>query len=299
MTRQHKLLPIPEQRLTRLAEFLLPVTRQVEEPDYITSDPVAFMYKYDATEDRNLAGFLAAMMAWGRRDIVMAKVDNLLDRFGTHPADFIGNLTPVDESRLNGFRHRTFTADDIRWILRALSSIMHEYGTFERFWKSCYDFAQSQVLPYSGTASFREEDSDKLARIFLSEFHNRFFTAIPGSPVRVRKHIATPQKNGSCKRLWLFLRWTIRKNSCVDPGTMSFMPVSELMIPLDVHAGRFGRLLGLVTRRANDWKAVCELTDMLKRLDPHDPARFDYALFGLGIRNIAVPAEFIINPGTA
>jgi len=301
------LLPIPEDQIPSLRRFLDPVVRLVEEPGYIATDPVAFMHRYDETEDRNLAGFLAALMAWGRRDIVMAKVGNLLERFDTNPADFIGNLGHRDEQRLEGFRHRTFTADDVRWLLRALSRILQKHGSFEQFWLHCYKKAGSGSNDPVSRATNHPDGTVKsnlgvdsayidtnVAGLF-SEFHDRFFALIPDAPVRVRKHLATPVKNSSCKRLWLYLRWTLRRDSCVDPGTMSFMPASELMIPLDVHVARYSRQFGLLTRQANDWKAVTELTGRLRRMDPADPAKYDYALFGLGIRDITIPDEFIIN----
>ncbi len=287
-----ELLPVADDQLPKLRQFLEPVIRQVEEPAYIATDPVAFMHRYDDAEDQNLAGFLSALMAWGRRDIVMAKVGNLLARFDTNPADFIGNLSARDEQRLDGFRHRTFTDNDVRWLLRALSRILRQDGSFERFWVKCHQCDGSGLAsPVPDTSS----DKTDTARL-LSLFHERFFDMIPEAPARVRKHLATPAKNSSCKRLWLFLRWTLRRDSCVDPGTMSFMPASGLMIPLDVHVARYARLFGLLTRRANDWKAVTELTGRLRLMDASDPARYDYALFGLGIREIAIPEEFMINP---
>lgn len=276
MIKDNLLHALPGNRIRRLQSFLDPLVGLVETPDYIAGDPVAFMYRYDDTEDRNLAGFLAALMAWGRRDIVIAKTGDLLGRFGTGPADFIGNFSAADIARLEGFRHRTFTADDIRWIIQALSSILHHYGSFEVFWSSCHKKSRPD-LP------------------LFSVFHDYFFSFIPNAPVRVRKHIASPARNSSCKRLWLYLRWVIRRDSPVDPGTMSFLPPSELMIPLDVHVARYGRLFGLITRRANDWKAVCEITTWLRKMAPEDPARYDYALFGLGIRDIPVPEEFFLN----
>ena len=303
----HKLLPVPDNQLSSLREFLDPIVRMVEEPGYIASDPVAFMHRYEESEDSNLAGFLAALMAWGRRDIVMAKVGNLLERFDTNPADFIGNLSARDEQRLEGFRHRTFTADDVRWLLRALSRILQQHGSFEQFWVQCYKKAGSGPInpvsrapdqPDSDVKSNPGADPARMDRIvagLFSEFHDGFFALIPDAPARVRKHLATPVKNSSCKRLWLYLRWTLRPASCVDPGTMSFMPASELMIPLDVHVARYSRLFGLLTRQANDWKAVTELTARLRLMDASDPAKYDYALFGLGIRDITIPGEFIIN----
>lgn len=277
------LLPIRGNQIPRLKSFLDPIVAQVEEPDYIATDPVAFMHRYDKTEDRNLAGFMSALLAWGRRDIVMAKIANLFGRFGTNPADFIGNMEPIDEARLDGFKHRTFTADDIRWILRGLSRILQNYGSSEAFWADCYHEAT-------------RPESPSYSRPLLSIFHDRFFGIIPEAPVRVRKHLSSPDKNSSCKRLWLFLRWAIRHDSCVDPGTMHFMPPSELMIPLDVHVARYSRMFGLLTRTANDRKAVDNLTALLRLMNPADPARYDYALFGLGVRSLPVPEEFVVNP---
>lgn len=278
------LLPIDEEQLPRLKRFLDPVVQQVETTEYIATDPVAFMHRFDDDSDRNLAGFLSALLAWGRRDIVMRKIGELLERFGTGPADYIGNMNRGDEARLDGFKHRTFTADDIRWILRGLSRVMRDYGSFEAFWRECYRSAAVST--------------DRTDLSLLAVFHNRFFDLIPEAPFRVRKHISSPDKNSSCKRLWLFLRWTVRQQSCVDPGSMPFMPASELMIPLDVHVARFSRLFGLLTRRANDRRAVEEITGWLRQMAPHDPAKYDYALFGLGIRDIAIPDEFVVNDRT-
>lgn len=261
--------------LLRLKSWLDPVADQVEQPSYIDHDPVQFMYRYHQTEDRNLAGFLAALFAWGRRDIVIAKTDDLLGRFGTGPADFIAHLSADDEQRLLGFKHRTFTGEDVIWLLRALKSILLTHGSFEQFFRVCHTGAIAASRP------------------LFSEFHDRFFACIPQAPGRVRKHLATPDKNSSCKRLWLFLRWALRQNSCVDPGTMTFMSASELYIPLDVHVARQARRLGLLERKANDWKAADELTALLRIMNADDPARYDYALFGIGILPVAIPPDLL------
>ncbi len=117
----------------------------------------------------------------------------------------------------------------------------------------------------------------------MGVFHEQFFARIPEAPHRVRKHLSNNENGGSCKRLYLFLRWTMRRGSCVDMPLMAFMPLSELYIPLDVHVGRYARKYGLLTRMHDDWRSVVELTEKLKEFDPDDPAKYDYALFGLGI----------------
>jgi len=259
-------------------EWLDSINNQVEVPEYIPSDPVSFMHAFDRKEDQLLAGFFAAIMAWGRRDIVLSKVHDLLSRMDYHPEAFIRGYSDADFHHLQGFRHRTFTAEDVNGLVRCLQQALHHYGDFESFWKYVYLKAGESGLH------------------LMDLFHEEFFGLVPETPVRTRKHIASKKKKSTCKRLWLFLRWSLRKNSVVDPGLMDFMPVSELMIPFDVHVARQARRLGLLGRKQNDWLALQELHKRLCILNPQDPARYDYALFGLGVMKLNVPAEYLLNP---
>lgn len=235
------------------------------------------MYRFEEREDRLLAGFLAALMAWGRRDIVIAKVDDLLSRLDYRPADFIRNFSDSDADQLSGFKHRTFKPEDIYWLIILLQKLLYRFGEFENFWNHCYQLSR------------------QLDRELISVFHQQFISLQPEVPKRLLKHLADSEKNSSCKRLYLFLRWAIRQNSPVDTGLMACIPQSELMIPLDVHVARHSRRLGLLARRQNDWGAVCELTETLRLLDPDDPARYDYALFGVGVMDHQIPDRFILN----
>ncbi len=252
------------------------LVQEIEVPSYIDDDPVQFMHAFQDKNDMELAGFFAAIMAWGRRDIVIAKVDDLLKRMEYRPAEFIGNFTESDAPRLEDFRHRTFKPVDIYWIIRTLQSILHKHSTFEAFWSLCQQEAVDQD------------------RELLTIFNEQFFAIHPEIPQRTHKHISNPEKNSSCKRLYMYLRWCIRK-SCVDPGTMDFISPAELRIPLDVHVARQARRLGLLSRRQNDWKSVLELNDRMKILDPEDPAKYDFALFGLGVLNYDLEQEFLVN----
>ncbi|AXJ01423.1 TIGR02757 family protein [Cyclonatronum proteinivorum] len=263
-------------RIPDLKPFLDEIITRVEVPAYIDKDPVLFLHAYDDVTDKQLAGFFAAIMAWGRRDVVIAKVSELMERMGHRPAVFIGSYTEADRDALAGFKHRTFTEEDVHHLVLILNRILHEYGDFEAFWKSVRQQALTQQ------------------RELIATFHERFMAYHTG-PQRTRKHIASSEKGSSCKRLYLYLRWTVRKNSIVDTGIYTFMPASELMIPLDVHVARHARRLGLLGRKQNDWAAVQELTKKLRLLRPDDPAVYDYALFGLGIADITVPEEIIIN----
>jgi len=271
---RHRTLAL--KRIPELRSFLDGVVARVEVPSYIDKDPVLFLHAYDEVADKQLAGFFAAIMAWGRRDIVIAKVSELMERMGHQPARFIGSYTEADRPALEGFKHRTFTEEDVHHLVLNLSRILQEFGDFEAFWKS----VRAQSLAQN--------------RELIATFHERFFAYHTGRD-RTRKHIASSEKGSSCKRLYLYLRWTVRPNSIIDTGIYSFMPASELMIPLDVHVARHARRLGLLGRKQNDWKAVQELTSKLLLLDPEDPAKYDYALFGLGVEDIDVPAEFLIN----
>ncbi len=271
---RHKTIAL--KRIPELKPFLDHVAGLVEVPAYIDKDPVLFLHAYDDLKDKQLAGFFAALMAWGRRDIVIAKVGELMERMGQRPAEFIGNYSEADRTRLSGFRHRTFTEEDVHHLILILSGIMRDFGDFEAFWADVY------------------RESKETGRELMAMFHEHF-TARHTGPDRTRKHIASSDKNSSCKRLWLYLRWTVRQYSTVDTGIYTFMPPSELMIPLDVHVARHARRLGLLGRKQNDWKAVTELTKKLRILDPEDPARYDYALFGLGIESVDVPQGLIVN----
>lgn len=262
----------------KLKPFLDEWADRVETPDYIDSDPVLFMHAFNEKEDQLLAGFFAAIMAWGRRDVVIRKVRDLLGRMDNRPADFIANFSDNDADRFRGFKHRTFKPVDMEWLTRILQVVLHKHGSFEVFWEACYKKAKASGRP------------------LMSVFHEDFFALQPGTPRRTYKHISNADKKSSCKRLYLYLRWAVRKESPVDLGVMKFMPPSELMIPLDVHVARQARALGLLSRSYNDWQAVGELTEALRLLDPEDPARYDYALFGLGVYEEGIPDEFLLNP---
>lgn len=269
---------LSEKEIYRLKPFLNELVEEIEQPEYIEKDPVQFMYAFEQKNDRELAGFFAAVMAWGRRDIVNAKVEELLKRMTFRPAEFIGNFTEQDANHLDGFKHRTFKDSDIYWMIRILQAILVQYNTFEGFWNMCYLKAVNEN------------------RELMAVFHEEFFNMQPQSPQRCRKHISNPEKNSSAKRLYMYLRWCIRKNSVVDPGTMDFMSPAELKIPLDVHVARQARRLGLLSRNQNDWKSVLELTKKLILLDSADPAKYDFALFGMGVMGYAIPDEFLLNP---
>lgn len=253
------------------------INDSVEQSDYIQSDPVQFIHAFESKKDIEIAGFFAAIMAWGRRDIVINKVDNLLQRMSYKPFEYIKRYHQDDFSTLLGFKHRTFMPIDIHGMIYALQNIYQNYEDLEEFWSECY---------HTG------KDEDRPA---LAIFNEKFFSMTPELSGRTRKHLSNPEHGSTCKRLCMYLRWMIRKNSAVDIGIWDFMDASELQIPFDVHVARQARRYGLVSRRSNDWKTVNELTDTLKIMSPDDPVRYDFALFGLGALGFTLPKRYLLN----
>lgn len=263
--------------LLKLKPYLDHINDLVEEPGYIRHDPVQFMHLYSDKRDIEIAGFLAATMAWGRRDIVISKVGELLERMDHRPFNFVMNYTQSDYSCFSGFKHRTFKPIDVHGLILGLQRIYRQFADMEAFWYQCYKKGAKQSRP------------------FLAVFHEDFFALCDDFEYRTRKHISNPEKGSTCKRLYMFLRWTIRKNSTVDTGTWSFMPASELLVPFDVHVARQARKYGLITRRTDNWTTVNQLTETLRIMNPDDPARYDYALFGIGALGHNLPDRFILN----
>ena len=257
--------------------YLDEMVSKIETESYIQDDPVQFMHAYERKEDQEIAGFFAAIMAWGRRDIVINKVDDLLGRMNYRPYDFILNFSESDVDIISDFKHRTFKPIDLYWFFRILQNIYTNHSDFEAFWAKCYHRSQLSLRP------------------LIAVFHEEFFSIYPETPQRSRKHISNPEKNSSSKRLYMYLRWCLRKGSPVDLGIWDFMPVSEIKIPLDVHVSNIAKRMGLLTRTYDDWKAVNELNERLLKFDKNDPSKYDYALFGIGVLSRQIPTQFLIN----
>ena len=242
-----------------LKEFLDEKFARYNSPDFIGSDPIQIPHRFDRKEDIEIAGFLAATLAWGQRPTIIRNANRLLALMDESPHDFVLNHQPHDLQRFEGFVHRTFNADDARWFMQALQHI-YKHGGME--------------LVFSDAADQRSA---------IAAFHKLFFS-IPGAPNRTRKHVANPLKGSSAKRINMFLRWMVRNDRHgVDFGLWQSISPARLCLPLDVHTGNVARKLGLLSRKQNDWKAVEEVTAALRDLDSGDPVKYDFALFGLGV----------------
>jgi uncharacterized protein (TIGR02757 family) len=231
-------------------------------PAFIATDPVQVPHLFTRKEDIEIAGFLAASIAWGQRKSIIASAKHLLTLMDHAPYDFVKQATPAGLKRLETFVHRTFQPDDCLFFISSLHHIYTDRGGLHDVFAAGYRATGSI---FGALAHFR--------RVFMETPHLQ----------RSAKHIPDVERGASAKRLNMFLRWMVRGDDGVDFGLWKDIPESALMLPLDVHTGNVGRRLGLLTRKANDWKAVEELTASLRQFDPDDPVKYDFALFGLGV----------------
>jgi uncharacterized protein (TIGR02757 family) len=217
------------------------------------------VHRFERKEDIEIVGLLIATIAWGKRDMIIRSGERILDIMGHEPYLFIKTYTsntPLE------FVHRTFNGDDLDFFFRSLQSIYQRLGSLEAA------FCKHEFIPglQGRIVSFRNE--------MLRTPHDK----------RSEKHLSDPSRNSAAKRLNMFLRWMVRRDKRgVDFGIWKTISPAELSIPLDVHTARIARDLELLKRKQNDWKAVEEIMQTFRAFDPEDPAKYDFALFGIGV----------------
>ncbi|MBN2766879.1 MAG: TIGR02757 family protein [Paludibacteraceae bacterium] len=231
--------------------------------DFIETDPIQIPHSFARKEDVEIAAFLTASIAWGQRVTIIKNARRLMSLLDNAPYDFICNATESDLESLRGFVHRTFNSNDCMFFIRSLQNIYQHHDGLE----AVFDKGFKTHQHIAGTLThFR--------KVFLQSTHEK----------RNEKHLSDVSRNSSAKRLNMLLRWLVRHDEAeVDLGIWKNIPTSALMLPLDVHTGDVGRAIGILSRTQNDWKAVEEITDVLRQFDPHDPVKYDYALFGIGV----------------
>lgn len=242
-------------------------------PAFIADDPVQVPRSFARREDAEMIGFLTATIAWGQRRTIIANAWRLVRLMDEAPFDFVLHASPTELDRTAGFVHRTFNGTDLRHFIRGLRHLHTAHGGLE-----------AAFLPKDPTAALPPMAD------MIAAFRSRFLE--PEHQARTRKHVADPGRGSNAKRINMFLRWMVRPNDRgVDLGLWKRMPPAALHVPLDVHTGRVARELGLLRRKQDDWKAVAELTQALRTLDPTDPVKYDIALFGLGVDGRFTPGR--------
>jgi uncharacterized protein (TIGR02757 family) len=245
-----------------LKEFLDEKVILYNNPKFIESDPIQIPHSFTLKQDIEIAGFLSATIAWGNRKMIINNAKRLMEVMGNSPYDFVMNRKESDLENLSDFVHRTFNSIDAVYFIKSLQNIYQNHNGLESV------FAKNQ-----------EKNSLQKS---ISEAKKVFFEL--DHPQRTTKHFSDPMNGSAAKRINMFLRWMIRQDNCgVDFGIWKSIPPSALSCPLDVHSGNVARKLGLLTRKQNDAKALFELDTNLRKLDPIDPSKYDFALFGLGV----------------
>lgn len=245
-----------------LKEFLDEKVILYNNPKFIESDPIQIPHQFTLKEDIEIAGFLSATIAWGNRKMIINNSKRLMELMGNSPYDFILNHQETDLEPFSTFVHRTFNAIDAVYFIKSLQNIYTNHNGLEAV------FAKNQ-----------EQNSLQKS---ISEAKKVFFEI--EHPQRTTKHFSDPLNGSAAKRINMFLRWMIRQDNCgVDFGIWKSIKPSAVSCPLDVHSGNVARKLGILTRKQNDAKALLELDLYLRKLDPIDPSKYDFALFGLGV----------------
>ena len=238
---------------------------QFNRPSFIEFDPVSIPHLFSKKQDIEISGLFAAVLAWGQRKTIISKCKELMERFDHAPHDFILNCEDSDLKRFEDFKHRTFNGTDTLYFIEFLRNHYQKSDTLE------------DAFYLKGNKGL---DTIKESLTSFDEYfrNDEFF------PDRTKKHIASPARSSTCKRLNMYLRWMVRVDDRgVDFGIWRKLEPSQLICPCDVHVERVARHLGLIQSPKVNWNTAIELTENLRKMDAVDPVKYDFALFGLGV----------------
>jgi uncharacterized protein (TIGR02757 family) len=245
--------------------FLNKKVDEYNRPFFIEADPICIPHLFSKKQDIEIAGFFAAIFAWGNRTTIIAKSKELMQLMDNAPHDFCLHHTDNDLKKLLHFKHRTFNTTDLLYFI----AFFH------------FHYSQHESLETAFSCWMKKADSN--TENALNGFYDYFFS-LPDVPKRTLKHIAAPNKNSACKRINMYLRWMVRKDKRgVDFGIWKDIKPSQLIVPLDLHVARVAAKFNLTQRKKFDWLTAVELTETLKTLDDKDPTKYDFALFALGV----------------
>ena len=239
--------------------------------EHIHPDPLEFVYRYEDKLDRELSGFIASALAYGRVRQILHSVGAVLDTMGPSPSSFLIEKPSADlRKTFRFFKHRFTSGGVLSDLLEALREVLLEWGSLE----SCF------------RAGFREEHQNILPALcgFVEKLEQAGGRTMP-------MFLPSPDGGSACKRLNLFLRWMVRKDN-VDPGIWQSIPASHLIVPLDTHMHRIATAMGLTSRKQADIQCATEITGAFSTIRPADPVRYDFALTRLGIKPGTAPTDF-------
>ncbi len=255
--------------IQRLKEFLDAKVAEFNQPGFIKEDPISVPHRFSLKQDQEITGLWTALISWGQRKTILNSATKLIHWMENEPYRFMIGHREIERKPFLKFVHRTFNGEDACMLIEFFRRYYQDHESLE--WAFSHGLAENEVHVENALIHFRKT----------------FENYVPEAS-RTLKHISSPTTGSRCKRLLMFLRWMVRKDHLgVDFGIWQRISPDQLLIPLDVHVERTARALGLLTRKPIDWKAVLELTENCRQLDPADPVKYDFALFGLGIEQNA------------
>jgi uncharacterized protein (TIGR02757 family) len=248
-----------------LKEFLDRKVEEFNQPAFVKDDPVLIPHLFNKQQDIEIAAFFAAVFAWGNRTTIIKKSKELMQGMDMAPHQFVLQHNAAALQKLLAFKHRTFNTTDLLYFIEFLK----------------YHYTHNDSLESAFTKGWQAGDAT--IEHSLLGFYDYFFS-LEEVPARTRKHIATPARKSTCKRLNMFLRWMVRQDDRgVDFGIWKTIAPAQLICPIDLHVARVAKRFNLLTRKPIDWQAALDLTECLRQYDPVDPVKYDFALFGLGV----------------
>lgn len=246
----------------KLQNFLNRKVAAYRNKSFIAVDPVSIPHMFRKKQDIEIAGFFAAIFAWGNRTTIINKSLELMQLMDMSPHEFCLDPSTGALKKLKDFKHRTFNADDLYYFVSFFNHHYRQYASLEQAFTRGMDPNDDTIE--KGLIGFRQ--------YFFSLEHLK----------RTEKHISSPLQDSACKRINMFLRWMVRKDM-VDFGIWKKISAAQLVCPLDLHVSRVAKRFGLISRPRADWQSAIELTRNLRQMDPDDPVKYDFALFSLGV----------------
>ena len=246
---------------TQLDEYI----KQYETEEFIKDDPVQFIHRFKNRNDIEIAGFIASMFAYGKREVFIEKLNYIFNTMDNNPFEYVKNFD-FKHNNIKNCDYRFSKDCDLIQILKILNILYNENETLESLFEYSYKQKNEIWQMFQGVVDYF------YSRVDL-DVTQGFYHLLPN-----------PEKKSALKRMNMMMRWFVRK-SPVDIGIWSFIPKSELLIPLDTHVAQISRKLGILTRKDNGYESVMEITKNLRKFDPKDPIKYDFALFGYGVNH--------------
>ncbi|MBK8698869.1 MAG: TIGR02757 family protein [Saprospiraceae bacterium] len=257
-----------DKHLQRLKALLDDQYEIHHQKSFIELDPISIPHRFVKRQDIEISAFWTATISWGNRKSIIQSANALLDIMGNEPYRFVMGHTENDLKSLQKWGHRTFQGIDALGFVAYLKKHYQHFDSLED--------------------AFLENGKFISVKSSITSFGGNMFSEMDIMAARTRKHVSDPARGSACKRLNMFLRWMVRSGEKgVDFGLWTRLPVAGLMLPLDVHVERVARNLGMIERKQRDWLTVEELTYCCRLMDPQDPVKYDYALFGMGVKKIS------------